>query len=245
VKTPRSSPLVPLLKLRLASPSVLIDIGRVKDLSYIKDAGDHLAIGALTRHHDVEYSDLLKQHCALLPAVAVHVGDSQVRHRGTIGGSIAHGDPASDFPAAIAALGATMVIRGPKGERTVSAADFFQGFLTTAVQPDELLTEIRVPKITGAKVNYQKFNRRAQDWAIVGVAAYRLGDQAGVGLCNMGSTPIRGAGVEAALKGGASVADAAAHAAEGTDAPGDLNGTSEYREHLARVLTRRALEACS
>jgi aerobic carbon-monoxide dehydrogenase medium subunit len=236
--------LVPLLKLRLASPSMLIDVGRVKDLSYIRDAGDHMAIGALTRHHDVEYSGLLKQHCALLPAVAVHVGDSQVRHRGTIGGSIAHGDPASDFPAAIAALGGTMVIRGPKGERTVPAADFFQGFLTTALGADELLTEIRVPKITGAKVNYQKFNRRAQDWAIVGVAAYRLGAQVGVGLTNMGSTPIRAAGVEAALTGGASVADAAAHAAEGTDAPGDLNGSTEYRKHLARVLTRRALDAC-
>ena len=237
--------LVPLLKLRLASPSVLVDIGRVKDLSFIKDAGDHIAIGALTRHHDVEHSALLKEHNAHLPAVATHVGDSQVRHRGTIGGSIAHGDPASDFPSAILALGATLVVRGPGGERTIAAADFFQGFLTTALAADELLTEIRVPKITGAKVNYQKFNRRAQDWAIVGVAAYRLGSQVGVGLTNMGSTPIRASGVEAALTGGASVSDAAAHAAEGTEAPGDLNGSTEYREHLARVLTRRALEACS
>ena len=237
--------LVPLLKLRLASPSVLIDIGRVKDLSFIRDGGDHVAIGALTRHHDVEHSSLLAEHVPLIPAVAVHVGDSQVRHRGTIGGSLAHGDPASDFPSAMLALNATLVARGPKGERTIAAADFFRGFLTTALGADELLTEIRVPKITGAKVSYQKFNRRAQDWAIVGVAAYRLNGSCGVGLTNMGSVPIRATGVESALTGGASVGDAAGHAAEGTSAPGDLNASSEYREHLARVLTRRALEACS
>lgn len=237
--------LVPLLKLRLASPSVLVDVGRVKDLSYIRDAGDHVAIGAMTRHHDVEHSALLAEHVSLLPAVAVHVGDSQVRHRGTIGGSIAHGDPASDLPSAILALGGTIVARGPKGERTIAAADFFQGFLTTALAADELLTEIRVPKITGAKSNYQKFNRRAQDWAIVGVAAFRHGNTCGVALTNMASSPVRASGVEAALAGGASLADAAAHAAEGTSAPSDLNASSEYREHLVRVLTRRALEACS
>jgi aerobic carbon-monoxide dehydrogenase medium subunit len=237
--------LVPLLKLRLASPSVLVDIGRVKDLSFIRDAGDHIAIGALTRHHDVEHSSVLAEHVPLLPAVAVHVGDSQVRHRGTIGGSIAHGDPASDLPSAVLALGATLVVRGPKGERTIAAADFFEGFLTTALGADELLTEIRVPKITGAKVSYQKFNRRAQDWAIVGVAAFRHASGSGVALTNMGSTPIRAAGVEAALAAGASAADAAAHAAEGTSAPSDLNASTEYREHLARVLTRRAIEACS
>ena len=163
--------LVPLLKLRLASPSVLVDVGRVTDLSYIRDAGDHIAVGALTRHREVETSSVLAEHVALLSLVAAEVGDNQVRHRGTIGGSIAHGDPASDLPAAALALNATLVIRGPKGERTVAASDFFHGFLTTSLEADELLTEIRFPKITGAGANYQKFNRRAQDWAIVGAPA--------------------------------------------------------------------------
>ena len=142
--------LIPLMKLRLAQPTVLVDIGRVKDLSYIKDAGDHIAIGALTRHMDVENSDLLKQHVPLLAHAASHVGDSQVRHRGTIGGSIAHADPASDLPATTLALNATYVARGPKGERTIAARDFYQGFLESVLAPDEMITEIRVPKITGA-----------------------------------------------------------------------------------------------
>ena len=237
--------LIPLLKLRLASPAVLVDIGRLKDLSYIRDAGDHIAIGAMTRHRDVEISDTLKQHVPLLSIAAEHVGDNQVRHRGTIGGSIAHGDPASDLPATVLALGGTFVLKGPKGERTVAASDFFQGFLTTALAADELLTEIRVPKITGAKVSFQKFNRRAQDWAIVGVAAWRLGAKSGVGLVNMGSTPMRATAVESALGSGASVADAASHAADGCEPSADLNASVEYRQHLARVLTRRALEECS
>ena len=236
--------LIPLLKLRLASPSVLVDIGRVKDLSFIKDAGDHIAVGAMTRHRDVEISDVLKQHVPLLAGAAAHVGDNQVRHRGTIGGSIAHGDPASDLPATILALGATLVVKGPKGERTVAAGDFFQGFLTTVLAADELLTEIRVPKITGAKWSFQKFNRRAQDWAIVGVSAWKLNGTVGVGLVNMGSTPIRAAAVESALAGGANATDAASHAADGTDPSADLNASVEYRQHLARVLTRRALEEC-
>ena len=235
--------LVPLLKLRLASPAMLIDVGRVKDLSYSRDAGDHMSIGALTRHRDVETSALLAEHVPLLGKVAHHVGDNQVRHRGTIGGSIAHGDPASDLPTAAVALGATLVARGPKGERTISAADFFQGFLTTALAEDELLTEIRVPKTTGAGANYQKFNRRAQDWAIVGVAAFKQDGNIGVALTNMGSTPVRATAVEAALKGGATAAQAAEHAADGTEPSADLNASVEYRKHLARVLTRRALEA--
>jgi aerobic carbon-monoxide dehydrogenase medium subunit len=235
--------LVPLLKLRLASPGVLIDVGRVKDLSYIRDAGDHIAIGALTRHREVETSSVLAEHVPLLGKVAHFVGDNQVRHRGTIGGSIAHGDPASDLPTAAVALGATLVARGPKGERTISAADFFHGFLTTALAEDELLTEIRVPKTTGAGANYQKFNRRAQDWAIVGVAAFNQGGNVGVALTNMGSTPVRASAVEAALKSGATAAQAAEHAADGTEPPADLNASVEYRKHLARVLTRRALEA--
>ncbi len=236
--------LIPLLKLRLASPSMLVDVGPVKDLSYIRDAGDHIAVGALTRHRDVETSALLKEHTPLLAGTAAHVGDNQVRHRGTIGGSVAHGDAASDLPAAVLALGGTLVIRGSKGERTVSSADFFQGFLTTDLAPDEMLTEIRVPKITGAGWSYQKFNRRAQDWAIVGVAAWKGSTGCGVGLVNMGSVPIRATAVEAAVNSGASAADAAALAAEGLEPPSDLNASSEYRSHLARVLVRRALEAC-
>jgi aerobic carbon-monoxide dehydrogenase medium subunit len=235
--------LVPLLKLRLASPSVLIDVGRVKDLSFVRDGGDHIAIGALTKHREVETNALLAQHVPLLGKVAHHVGDNQVRHRGTIGGSIAHGDPASDLPTAAIALGATFVIRGPKGERTVAAANFFHGFLTTALGADELLTEIRVPKTTGAGADYQPFNRRAQDWAIVGVAAFKQNGNVGVALTNMGSVPIRATAVEAALKGGATAAEASALAAEGTEPSADLNASVEYRKHLARVLTRRALEA--
>ena len=233
--------LIPLMKLRLATPTVLVDVGRLTDLSYVRDAGDHVAIGALTRHRDLETSDLLATACPALRAVAAEVGDNQVRHRGTLGGSVAHGDPASDLPAVLLALDATFVARGPGGERTIAAGEFFQGFLETALAEDELLTEIRVPKVTGGW-NYQKFNRRAQDWAIVGALAVRNGSTR-VALVNMGGTPLRATAVEAALAGGASAADAAQLAAEGTEAPADLNGSAEYREHLARVLVRRALEA--
>jgi carbon-monoxide dehydrogenase medium subunit len=236
--------LLPLMKLRLATPSMLIDVGRLRDLSYVNDAGDHVAIGALTRHRDVETSDVLAKEVPLLARAASFVGDPQVRHRGTIGGSLAHGDPASDLPAVVLALGGTLVARGPSGERTIAADDFFQGFLETALAPDEMLTEIRVPKTGGAGWSFQKFNRRAQDWAIVGVAAVHGNGTTGVGLVNMGSTPVRAAAVEAALKSGASSSDAAASAADGTEAPADLNATSEFRQHLARVLVRRALEEC-
>ena len=236
--------LIPLMKLRLASPTKLVDVGRVKDLSYIKDAGDHIAIGALTRHRDVEISTVLKEHNPLLAHAASYVGDPQVRHRGTIGGSVAHGDGASDLPAVVLALGGTMVAKGPKGERTIAAADFFHGFLTTELAEDELLTEIRVPKITGAGWSFQKFNRRAQDWAIVGVAAWKQNGSSGIGLVNMGSTPVRASASEAALNGGASAADAAALAADGLEPPADLNASVEYRQHLARVLVRRALVEC-
>jgi carbon-monoxide dehydrogenase medium subunit len=173
--------------------------------------------------------------------VAAEVGDNQVRHRGTIGGSVAHGDPASDLPALLLALEATFVVRGPSGERTVGAGEFFSGFLETALEADELLTEIRVPKLPRAGFSYQKFNRRAQDWAIVGAMAVRNGGTR-VALVNMSGTPLRAAGVEGALAAGAPPAEAAEHAAEGTDPPSDLNATPEYREHLARVLVRRALE---
>jgi carbon-monoxide dehydrogenase medium subunit len=176
--------------------------------------------------------------------VASEVGDNQVRHRGTIGGSVAHGDPASDLPALLLALDATFVVRGPGGERTIAASDFFHGFLETALEPDELLTEIRVPNARGTGFSYEKFQRRAQDWAIVGAMAVRNGETR-VALVNMGGTPLRALAVEEALAGGASVEQAAEHAAEGTEPPGDINATPEYREHLARVLVRRALEAAS
>lgn len=235
--------LLPMMKLRLAVPSVLIDIGRVDDLSYINDAGDHIAIGALTRHRAVETSDVLAQHCPLLAHVAGEVGDPQVRHRGTLGGSLAHSDPASDLPAAVLALGGTLVVQGPNGTRKIAAGDFFTGYFESALAADEMLTEVRVPKAPGSSWNYQKFNRRAQDWAIVGAAAVQVNGSTNVALVNMGATPLRASAVEAALAGGSSAAEAAAQAADGTEPPTDLNATPEYREHLARVLTRRALEA--
>ena len=237
--------LLPLMKLRLAAPSVLVDIGRVSDLSYIRDAGDHVAIGALTRHMDVETSDLLRQHVPLLAHAASHVGDPQVRHRGTIGGSIAHADPASDLPATTLALGATYVAQGPNGTREIAASDFYQGFLESALAADEMLTEIRVPKMHGAGWSFQKFNRRAQDWAIVGVAAWRRNGSSGVALVNMGSTPVLASSVSSALSQGASVADAAQLAAEEAEPQNDLNASPEYRVHLAKVLVRRALEEAS
>jgi carbon-monoxide dehydrogenase medium subunit len=237
--------LLPLMKLRLAQPSVLIDIGRVTDLSYINDGGDHVAVGALTRHMDVETSELLKADVPLLAHAASHVGDPQVRHRGTIGGSIAHADPASDLPATTLALGATYVVQGPNGTREIPAGDFYRSYLESALAADEILIEIRVPKMNGAGWSFQKFNRRAQDWAIVGVAAWRRNGDSGIGLVNMGSTPILATSVSSALRGGASVPDAAEQANAEADPQPDLNASVEYRQHLATVLTRRALEESS
>jgi carbon-monoxide dehydrogenase medium subunit len=237
--------LLPLMKLRLAQPSVVVDIGRLTDLSYIRDAGDHIAIGALTRHSEVERSDVLKEHVPLLAHATTHVGDPQVRHRGTIGGSIAHADPASDLPMTTLALGATYVAQGPNGTREIAASDFYEGFLTTTLAADELLTEIRVPKMQGAGWGFQKFNRRAQDWAIVGVAAWRRNGEAGVALANMSSVPVLATSVASALAGGASVEDAAEQAAAEADPQADLNASVEYRVHLSKVLTRRALESAS
>lgn len=233
--------LIPLMKFRLANPTVVVDIGNVKDLSYINDGGDHLAIGALTRHMALETSDLLKAQAPMLAHVAHEVGDPSVRHRGTLGGSLAHGDPASDLPAALLAMKGSLVAKGPSGERVIEAAGFFTGFLETALAADEILTEIRVPKMPDAGWSFQKFNRRAQDWAIVGCAAV-LNGSAGVALVNMGPSPMRSAAVEAAVDGGASAADAAAKAADGAAPPDDLNGDTEYRSHLARVLVERALK---
>ncbi len=237
--------LLPLMKLRLAQPSVLVDIGRVSDLSYVRDGGDHVAIGALTRHMDVENDPLLRSEVPLLAHAASHVGDPQVRHRGTIGGSIAHADPASDLPATALALGATFVAQGPAGTREIAATDFFEGFLTSVLAADEMLTEIRVPKMNGAGWSFQKFNRRAQDWAIVGVAAWRRNGDSGVALVNMGSTPILASSVSSALSSGASIEDAAEQAAAEAEPQADLNASVEYRTHLAKVLVKRALTEAS
>jgi len=230
--------LLPLMKLRLAQPEVLIDLAPLRELSYIRDAPGHVAIGALTRHHDLEHSALLAQAVPLLAHAAGQVGDQQIRHRGTLGGSLAHGDPASDLPAVILALDATLVVRGPSGEREIAAAEFFQGLFETALDPDELLTEIRVPKPAGAGWSFQKFTKRAIDWAIVGVAVQGTS----VALVNMASTPVRASAVERALASGAPPRDAAAHAADGTSPVEDINATPDYREHLARILAGRALE---
>jgi aerobic carbon-monoxide dehydrogenase medium subunit len=231
--------LLPLMKLRFASPAVLIDLGRVAELSYIRDEGTHVAIGALTRHHDVQHSPVLASAIPLLAYTAGQVGDPQIRHRGTIGGSVAHGDAASDLPAALLALDATFVVRGPSGTRSVPAAEFFKGIFETALEPGELLTEIQVPKPAAPNAwSFQKFTKRAIDWAIVGVAVQGQS----IALVNMGSTPLRASAAEAALASGASIADAAALAAEGTSAGSDIHASKAYREHLARVLVRRALE---
>ena len=234
--------LLPLMKLRLALPEVVIDIGRLRDLSYIRDEGGHVAIGALTRHHDVQHSDLLAREIPLLAHAAGHVGDPQVRHCGTIGGSIAHADPASDLPAVMLALNGTLVATGPSGAREIPATEFFRGMLETALEPDELLTEIKLPKpslsSSPSSWSFQKFTKRAIDWAIVGIAV-----QGGsVALVNMGETPLRATAVERALADGAAPREAAAHAAEGTRPASDINANREYREHLARVLAGRALE---
>lgn len=234
--------LLPLMRLRLARPALLVDIGRVDDLRYIREDGDRIAIGALTRHHDVANDPLLREENGLLAKTAAGIGDPQVRHVGTIGGSVAHGDPAADMPAVLVALEAELLVRGPGGERTIPAAECFRGFLETALGPGEVLTEIRVPKLGGAGWSYLKLTRRAQDWATVGVAAVRANGSARVALTNMDVTPVRAAGVEEALASGADPATAAERAAEGTSPPSDHSASGEFRQHLARVLTRRALE---
>ena len=231
--------LLPLMKLRFAAPTVLIDLGRVTELSYIRDEGSYVAIGAMTRHHDVASSALLLADIPLLAHTAQAVGDPQIRHRGTIGGSVAHADAAADLPATLLALDATFVIRGASGERSVPAAEFFRGIFETAIEPGELLTEIQVPKpAKPAAWSFQKFNKRAIDFAMVGVAVQGTS----VALFNMGSTPLRATATESALAAGASIADAAALAADGTSAGSDIHASKAYREHLARVLVRRALE---
>lgn len=236
--------LLPLMRLRLARPSMLVDIGRIKDLKYIKEDGGEIAIGALTRHHDLANSEVVQQLCPILSYTASHIGDPQVRHVGTIGGSVAHADPAGDLPAVLLALGAEMVVRGPNGAlRNVPADGFFRGLFDPDLSPNEVLIEIRVPKTTGRGWSYLKFNRRAQDWALVGVAALASnGTPAAVTLTNMSDTPIHAAGVEEELAGGADPATAAERAAEGTRPPSDAFASAEYRQELVKVLVRRALE---
>jgi aerobic carbon-monoxide dehydrogenase medium subunit len=237
--------LLPVLRLRVARPSLLVDLGRLEELSYVRDAGDKLAIGALTRHHDVATLPIVREHNPLVSYAARLIGDPQVRHRGTIGGSLAHGDPASDLPAVVLALGGEVDIAGKDGVRTVAAADFFQGVFQTAVGPGEMVTEVRVPKLGAEHVwSFLKFRRRAQDWATVGVVAIAQRSNGGVsepaiGLVNMGETPLRASASEAAWAAGA---DPGVDAADGTDPPTDTNGSAEFRRHLAGVLVRRAVE---
>ena len=237
--------LLPLMKLRLATPTVLVDIGGADDLAYVRDEGDALAIGALTRHRTLETDATVRARLPLLAEVAHVVGDPQVRNRGTLGGSLAHGDPASDLPAAALALDATLVIDGPRGRRTVPAADFFTGFLETVVEPDELLVEVRFPVASEpAPGSYRKLTRRAQDWAIVAAAVARVpgtANEARVALTTMAPTPTRAPAVEEALAAGATAAEAAAHAADDLEPPSDIHASADYRRHLAQVLVRRAL----
>ena len=244
--------LIPVLKLRLAAPGKVIDLGRIEQLRGISEDGDSLVIGAMTPHHEVATSPLVARHAGLIAKAARTIADPQVRHRGTFGGALVHADPAGDLPAPALALDAEFVIAGPGGTRRVAAADFFVDLFTTAVGEDEILTQVRIPKKTGWLSDYQKFVRVAQQWSIVGVAvAVRVESgviaEARVGLTNMGSVPLRARGVEEALVGCRptedAIAEATASVAEGTTPPSDINGGADYRRHLAAVLTRRAVLA--
>jgi carbon-monoxide dehydrogenase medium subunit len=248
--------LIPLLRLRLAYPTTLIDISQVQEMRGVRDDGEAVVIGAAVTHADVIGNATVQEHAPLIVAAAKTVADRQVRHRGTFGGSLSHADPAGDLPAVALALDAEFVIAGAGGaRRTVAAKDFFVDYLQTAIQPDELLVEVRVPKLgPGWGVHYEKFNRVAQAWAIVGVAAAVQRSNgtisaARVALTNMGTTPVRASGVEAALAGAdtdaSAVAAAAAKAAEGADPPSDIGGSADYRRHLATVLTKRAVLAAA
>jgi aerobic carbon-monoxide dehydrogenase medium subunit len=239
--------LLPLMKLRLAVPSRLVDLRSVPGLTGIDRQGDGVRIGAMTRHADLQDADEL----GLIARVAGSIADQQVRNRGTIGGSLAHGDPASDLPALLLAAEGEVTAQGPGGQRTIPAGELFQDYLTTALAPDEVITEVRVPVVDGWGFGYEKFNRRAEDWAMVGVCALVKKAPDGscedirIGLTHMGSTPLRATASEVALRGkgleAEAIADAAEQAAEGTEPPGDLNATADYKRHLARVLTKRAL----
>jgi aerobic carbon-monoxide dehydrogenase medium subunit len=246
--------LLPVLRLRLAAPTLLVDLGRIDELRGVSDDGDAIVIGAMTTHDEVASNALIAEHASVLSKTARTVADPQVRHRGTLGGALVHADPAGDLPAPILALDAELIIAGSGGERTVAAADFFQDLFTTAVGEDEILTKIRIPKHTGWGAHYEKFNRVSQAWSIVGVAANVRSDggsiaEAKIALTNMGSTVMRASAVEAALVGQPATEDAvraaATSAAEGTSPPTDANGDADYRRHLATVLTRRAVLAAA
>ncbi|SFE14414.1 carbon-monoxide dehydrogenase medium subunit [Actinopolyspora alba] len=242
--------LLPVLRMRMADPGLVVDLGGIPETKGVREDGDALVIGAMTSHHEVMRSDLVRQHAELVALATRTVADPQVRHRGTFGGSLAHADPAGDLPAPVLAMDAEMVIAGPSGRRTVPAAEFFVDYFTTALESNEVLVEVRLPKYTGWRAHYEKFNRVAQAWSVVGVAATLLVRdgtvaQARVGLTNMGATPVRARGVEQALLGsppsGEAIRQAAAHATEGTQAGSDASAEADYREHLAEVLTGRAL----
>ena len=247
--------LIPVMRLRLAAPSTVVDLGRVTELRGVRDDGDAIVIGAMTTHSDVLSDPLIKEHAPLIAEATETVADRQVRHRGTFGGALAHADPAGDLPAVALALDAEFVIAGPNGRRTVPARDFFVDYLTTALQDGELLVEVRIPKLSGDwGMHYEKFNRVAQAWSIVAVAAAVRREnghiaEARIGLTNMGPTPLRATAAEQALAGAAAsaeaVAAAASHAAEGTEPSSDLNAQADYRQHLAQVLTRRAVSAAA
>ena len=246
--------LLPVLRMRLNAPEVVIDLGKVDSLRGIRDEGDALVIGAMTTHAEVVDSPLVREHARVVSEAMKHVADRQIRHRGTFGGALAHADPAGDVGAPVIALEAEFVVQGPGGERRVSSADFFEDLFTTAVGEDELLTAVRIPKHTGWGGHYEKFVRVAHQWSIVAVAAAVRMDggtiaEARIGLTNMGNVPLRATAVEQALVGKPATEDAvreaAALAAEGTNPPSDLNGDSEYRKHLATVITRRAVLAAA
>ncbi|MCW2783163.1 MAG: carbon monoxide dehydrogenase, medium subunit [Marmoricola sp.] len=246
--------LLPVLRMRLNAPEFIIDIGRIEALRGIREDGDALVIGAMTTHADVGSNALVAQHALLITKAVEHLADAQVRHRGTFGGALAHADPAGDLGAPALALGAQFVIASGGGSRTVAAEDFFDDLFTTAIGEGEILTEVRIPKHTGWGAHYEKFVRVAHQWPIVAVAATVKADggtisEARIGLTNMGSTPLRATAVEQALVGQPATDDAvrraAAAAAEGTNPPSDLNGDSDYRKHLATVLTRRAVLAAA
>jgi carbon-monoxide dehydrogenase medium subunit len=242
--------LLPVLRMRLNAPELLIDLGRIDSLRGIRDDGDALVIGAMTTHSEVVTDDLVREHALLLSKAAAEVADHQIRHRGTFGGSCAHADPAGDMGSAALALDAEFVIAGAGGTRTVPAAEFFVDLFETAIGEDEILTEVRVPKRTGWGAHYEKFVRVAHQWPIVAVAATVSAsggtiDEARIALTNMGSTPLRASATESALAGASATEDgvraAAEQAADGTNPPSDLNGHADYRRHLATVLTRRAV----
>jgi carbon-monoxide dehydrogenase medium subunit len=246
--------LLPVLRMRLAAPTTLVDLRKVTELRGVRDDGDAIVIGSMTTHHDVTRDSLVAQHAELVAKTTRTIADPQIRHLGTFGGSLVHADPAGDLLAPAVALGAEMVIAGSSGRRTVPASEFFVDFFTTAVAPDEILVEVRIPKHTGWGSHYEKFNRVAQAWSIVAVAAAVRSEggsiaEARVALTNMGSTPIRATGVEQALVGQPASAEAiraaAQHAAEGTSPTTDGNADADYREHLARVLTGRAVAAAA